>query len=85
MAQCRNCPTRRSGSPKSRSRLSAARSPRYHFLTGLARRANDEPTAAVAERIMAEEEGAALAVSATFERSLALTLGEPADPGTIAR
>ncbi len=56
----------------------------YHFLAGLARYADDAPTAEVAKRIMAQEEGAALAVSATFDRTLALVAGEPVELGTSA-
>jgi ferritin-like metal-binding protein YciE len=49
----------------------------YHLIEGLARRAGDQETAAVAERILQEEEAAAELVAGTFDRTLDLVLGEP--------
>jgi ferritin-like metal-binding protein YciE len=50
----------------------------YRLLGGLARRAGDHETEAVAARILEQEEAAAELVSGTFERALEVTLGEPA-------
>ncbi len=50
----------------------------YHLIEGLARRAGDQQTAEVAERILQEEEAAAELVAGTFDRTLDLVLGEPA-------
>jgi hypothetical protein len=51
----------------------------YHLIEDLARRAGDQETAAVAERILQEEEAAAELVAGTFDRTLDLVLGEPAN------
>jgi ferritin-like metal-binding protein YciE len=50
----------------------------YVILRGLAERAGDAETIAVAERILDQEEAAAELVGATFDRVVELTLGEPA-------
>jgi ferritin-like metal-binding protein YciE len=49
----------------------------YRLLRLLAERAGDADTAAVAERILEQEEAAAELVAGTFERALEHTLGEP--------
>jgi ferritin-like metal-binding protein YciE len=48
----------------------------YELLTRVARRAGDEPTAAVAERILAEERAAAERVAATWDTAAELALRE---------
>ena len=50
----------------------------YRMLLRLAQRAGDAETAAVAGRILEQEEAAAELVAATFDRALERTLGEPA-------
>jgi hypothetical protein len=51
----------------------------YRMLARLAQRAGDAETAAVAARILEQEEAAAELVAATFDRALERTLGEPAE------
>jgi ferritin-like metal-binding protein YciE len=48
----------------------------YELLTRVARRAGDEQTATVAERILAEERAAAERVAATWDRAAELALAE---------
>jgi ferritin-like metal-binding protein YciE len=50
----------------------------YSLIRDLARRAGDEDTVAVAERILEQEEAAAELIAETFARTLELALGEPA-------
>lgn len=50
----------------------------YSLIRELARQAGDEETAAVAERILEQEEAAAELIAGTFARTLELALGEPA-------
>ena len=48
----------------------------YRVIEGLAERAGDRDTVAVAQRILEQEEAAAELVAGTFDRSLEITLGE---------
>ena len=48
----------------------------YHLLHGVARRAGDRGTVAIAERILEQEEAAAEHIASTFDRALAVSLGE---------
>lgn len=50
----------------------------YRLIRELAQRAGDDETAAVAGRILEQEEAAAELVAGTFPRMVELTLGEPA-------
>jgi ferritin-like metal-binding protein YciE len=50
----------------------------YRLIEGIAARAGDEGTVAVARRIREQEEAAAELVAGTFDRALELALGEPA-------
>lgn len=52
---------------------------RYQMIERLARRAGDEETVAVAQRIREQEEAAAELVQGTFDRCLELALGEKPD------
>ncbi|MBV8991404.1 MAG: DUF892 family protein [Solirubrobacterales bacterium] len=48
----------------------------YHLLHGVARRAGDLDTVAIADRILEQEEAAAEHIASTFDRALAVSLGE---------
>ncbi len=48
----------------------------YHLLHGIAQRAGDRDTIAIAERILEQEEAAAEHIASTFDRALAVSLGE---------
>ncbi len=50
----------------------------YQLLRELARRADDEQTATVAEELLEEEQAAAELVASTFDRAIGTALGEPA-------
>ncbi|MGB9184068.1 MAG: DUF892 family protein [Solirubrobacteraceae bacterium] len=53
----------------------------YHLLLGVADRAGDRETAALAERILDEEEAAAEVLASAFDRALAVSLGDqPTSP-----
>ncbi len=54
----------------------------YHLLGELAERAGDHETAAAVEQILEQEEAAAEAVASTFDRAIAVALGEPATSPT---
>lgn len=49
----------------------------YHVLQGIARRVGDRATIEAAERILEQEEAAAEHIATTFDRALAVSLGEP--------
>jgi Domain of unknown function (DUF892) len=48
----------------------------YRVLRGLAKRAGDSETLAIADRILEQEEAAAELIAGTFDRVLEVTLGE---------
>lgn len=53
----------------------------YHLLRGVAERAGDDVTAALAEASLDQEEAAAEVLASAFDRALAISLGErPTSP-----